>query len=76
VIDPADSSVVTQTRTKVMLIVGDPGRAFELSRIPNAGVGLARAEFIITNQIGIHPMAPVRYPQLEDPQDVKEFPRL
>jgi len=53
-----------------MLIVGDPSRAFDLSRIPNAGVGLARAEFIITNHIGIHPMALARYPQLTDPQTV------
>jgi pyruvate,water dikinase len=74
-IDRIDSSVVPQTRTKVMLIVGDPGRAFELSRIPNAGVGLARAEFIITNQIGIHPMALARYPHLEDPQDVNAIAR-
>jgi pyruvate,water dikinase len=54
-----------------MLIVGDPSRAFDLSRIPNAGVGLARAEFIITNHIGIHPMALARYPQLKDAQTVK-----
>ena len=47
-----------------MLIVGDPGRAFALAAIPNAGVGLARTEFIVTNHIGIHPMALARYPQL------------
>jgi len=69
-IDRVDSSSVPQTHTKVMLIVGDPSRAFDLSRIPNAGVGLARAEFIITNHIGIHPMALARYPQLTDPQTV------
>jgi pyruvate,water dikinase len=74
-IDHVDSSLVPQTRTKMMLIVGDPSRAFELSRIPNAGVGLARAEFIITNQIGIHPMALARYPHLEDPEDVKAIAR-
>ena len=51
-----------------MLIVGDPSRAFALSAIPNAGVGLARTEFIVTNHIGIHPMALARYPQLEDPR--------
>jgi len=42
---------------KPMLIVGDPDKAFELSFYPNAGVGLMRMEFIITNFIGIHPMA-------------------
>jgi pyruvate,water dikinase len=70
-IDRVDSGTVPKTRTSVMLIVGDPSRAFDLSRIPNAGVGLARAEFIITNHIGIHPMALVRYPALKDPQVVK-----
>jgi pyruvate,water dikinase len=54
-----------------MLIVGDPGQAFALSAIPNAGVGLARTEFIVTNHIGIHPMALARYPRLEDAQAVK-----
>jgi pyruvate,water dikinase len=53
-------------RTRIMLIVGDPGRAFALSAIPNDGVGLARIEFIITNDIGIHPMALARYPALAD----------
>ena len=70
-IDRVDSSSVPQTHTNVMLIVGDPSRAFDLSRIPNAGVGLARAEFIITNHIGIHPMALARYPDLKDGQTIK-----
>ncbi len=72
-IDHIDASRVPQTRTKVMLIIGDPSRAFGHALIPNAGVGLARTEFIITNQIGIHPMALVRYPTLKDPQAVKEI---
>jgi pyruvate,water dikinase len=54
-----------------MLIVGDPSQAFALSAIPNAGVGLARTEFIVTNHIGIHPMALARYPRLKDPVVVK-----
>ena len=66
---------VPQTRTKVMLIVGDPSRAFALSAIPNAGVGLARTEFIVTNHIGIHPMALARYPHLKDAEAVKEIAR-
>jgi pyruvate,water dikinase len=72
-VDRVDASTVPATRTHVMLIVGDPSRAFDLSRIPNQGVGLARAEFIITNHIGIHPMALVRYPNLKSPQVVKEI---
>jgi pyruvate,water dikinase len=70
-IEHIDSAQVPQTRTKMMLIVGDPSQAFHLSAIPNAGVGLARTEFIVTNHIGIHPMALARYPQLKDPQAVK-----
>jgi pyruvate,water dikinase len=56
-----------------MLIVGDPSRAFTLAAIPNAGVGLARTEFIVTNHIGIHPMALARFPRLDDAQAVKEI---
>jgi pyruvate,water dikinase len=72
-IERIDAAKVPQTRTKVMLIVGDPSRAFALSAIPNAGVGLARTEFIVTNHIGIHPMALARYPRLQDPRAVKEI---
>jgi pyruvate, water dikinase len=61
-----DAAAVPQTRTEVMLTVGDPARAFQLSFIPNSGVGLARTEFIITNHIGIHPMALAHYPNLKD----------
>jgi pyruvate,water dikinase len=70
-VERIDAANVPKTRTKVMLIVGDPSRAFHLSIIPNAGVGLARTEFIVTNHIGIHPMALARYPQLKDAPAVK-----
>ena len=43
--------------TKIMMNVGTPEQAFAFSRLPNAGVGLARLEFIINRQIGIHPKA-------------------
>jgi pyruvate,water dikinase len=42
---------------KVMMNVGNPERAFSFAQIPNAGVGLARLEFIINNMVGIHPQA-------------------
>lgn len=74
-IDRIDASRVPETRTKVMLIVGDPSRAFAHAMIPNAGVGLARIEFIIANHIGIHPIAVVRHPQLKDPRAVNEIAR-
>jgi pyruvate,water dikinase len=70
-VDHVDAATVPETRTKVMLIVGDPSRAFDLAAIPNQGVGLARAEFIITNHIGIHPMALAHYPNLKDAQAVQ-----
>jgi pyruvate,water dikinase len=44
--------------------IGNPQLAFEFSQLPNAGVGLARLEFIINNIIGVHPRACVEYPDL------------
>ncbi|MEW6734240.1 MAG: phosphoenolpyruvate synthase [Acidobacteriota bacterium] len=74
-IEIIDATKTPQTKTKIMLNVGDPGQAFKLSAIPNSGVGLARIEFIITNHIGIHPMALARYPKLKDAQAVVEIGR-
>ncbi len=62
-------------RTQVMMNVGDPDHAFAVASLPNDGVGLARLEFIINNHIGVHPMALVRYPHLENPDVVKEIAR-
>ena len=72
-IDRISAASVPETRTKVMLIVGDPSQALHAAVIPNQGVGLARMEFIITNHIGIHPMALVRYPNLNNRQAVKDI---
>ncbi len=55
--------------TKIMMNVGNPDRAFDFSSIPNAGIGLARLEFIINNMIGIHPRALLEYDSL--PADLK-----
>lgn len=52
---------------KVMLNVGNPERAFAFQSIPNAGVGLARLEFLISNTIGIHPKALLQLESLADP---------
>ncbi|MBT9255082.1 phosphoenolpyruvate synthase [Phycicoccus sp. MAQZ13P-2] len=43
--------------TKIMMNVGTPEQAFEFSRLPHRGIGLARTEFIVNRQIGIHPRA-------------------
>lgn len=55
---------------KLMLNVGNPESAFENSLIPNAGVGLARLEFIVSNYIKIHPLALYHYPYIRE--DVRE----
>jgi pyruvate,water dikinase len=68
-----DANAVPLTRTKIMLILGDPGQAFHLASIPNEGVGLARIEFIVTNLIGIHPMALSKFPDLKDLKAVNEI---
>jgi pyruvate, water dikinase len=52
---------------KIMMNVGTPDQAFAFSRLPNAGVGLARLEFIINRQIGIHPKALLELDRLEEP---------
>lgn len=62
-----DLSKLTLPRyTHPMLIMADPEKAFELSFLPNYGVGLLRMEFIIANHIGIHPMALVRFDEIKD----------
>ncbi|MBK9131290.1 MAG: phosphoenolpyruvate synthase [Gammaproteobacteria bacterium] len=53
-------------RTKIMLNVGNPEQAFDSSRLPNDGVGLARLEFIINNSIRIHPRALLEYDSLDE----------
>jgi pyruvate,water dikinase len=60
------SNVKKPETTEVMLIVGDPDKAFELSFYPNDGVGLMRIEFIITHSVQIHPMALVKFNELKD----------
>ncbi|MBS1669061.1 MAG: phosphoenolpyruvate synthase [Bacteroidetes bacterium] len=52
--------------TEVMMIVGDPEKAFKLSFYPNDGVGLMRIEFIINHAVQIHPMALVKFNELKD----------
>lgn len=55
---------------KIMMNVGNPERAFSFRNLPNAGIGLARMEFIISNSIGIHPKALINYDGMED--DVRQ----
>ena len=64
-VDRIDLSTVQRPKTRIMMNVGNPDEAFALSFIPNDGVGLARIEFIISTAIGVHPMALVKYDQLQ-----------
>ena len=50
---------------KIMMNVGNPQLAFDFCQLPNAGVGLARLEFIINNNIGVHPKAILEYPNID-----------
>jgi pyruvate,water dikinase len=50
---------------KIMMNVGNPQLAFDFQSIPNNGVGLARLEFIINNNIGVHPKAILEYPNID-----------
>jgi pyruvate,water dikinase len=52
---------------KIAMNVGNPQLAFNFAQLPNAGVGLARLEFIINNEIGVHPKACIEYPELPEP---------
>ena len=56
---------VPETRTKIMMNVGIPEKAFTEGQIPNDGVGLAREEFIINSHIGIHPLALYNFEDLK-----------
>ncbi len=64
-VERLDLDSVPATRTKIMMNVGIPEKAFSGSQIPNDGVGLAREEFIINSHIGIHPMALYNFEDLK-----------
>jgi pyruvate,water dikinase len=59
-----------EIKTKIMMNVGNPQLAFDFAQLPNQGVGLARLEFIINNNIGVHPKAILDYPSVD--QDLKK----
>jgi len=67
---------IKMPKTMIMMNVGNPDIAFEASFIPNAGVGLARMEFIINNYIKIHPLALIDYKKLNDEALVAQIDQL
>jgi pyruvate, water dikinase len=63
---------IPDTETKVMMNISSPAAAFRWWRLPSAGIGLARMEFIINNIIQIHPMALVNFDEIKD-KDIKRI---
>jgi pyruvate, water dikinase len=66
-VESTELDTMPEIPVKIMMNVGTPEQAFAFSRLPNAGVGLARLEFIINRQIGIHPKALLDLDTLEEP---------
>ncbi|MGN6251545.1 MAG: phosphoenolpyruvate synthase [Marmoricola sp.] len=78
-VESTDLTGMPDVGVKIMMNVGTPEQAFAFSRLPNAGVGLARLEFIINRQIGIHPKALLdleRDPEALDPALRREIEEL
>jgi pyruvate,water dikinase len=70
-VEKVDLSKLKKPKTKIMLNLGNPEQAFEVSRLPADGVGLARLEFIINNAIRVHPRALIEYDKLDSPTKLK-----
>ena len=64
-ISEVKQGVMPDIPTKIMMNIGNPSMAFDFAQLPNAGVGLARLEFIINNNIGVHPKAILDYPNID-----------
>ncbi len=69
-IEEVNLDTIPSTKTKIMMNLATPSQAFEMSFIPNEGVGLAREEFIINSYIRVHPLALMHYNDLKkDPKN-------
>ena len=60
-----ERGAMPEIATKIMMNVGNPQLAFDFCQLPNSGVGLARLEFIINNNLGVHPKAIIDYPNID-----------
>jgi len=69
-IDEVNLETMPELPFKIMLNVGTPDRAFDFQFLPNAGIGLARLEFIINRMIGVHPKALLLYNN--QPKDIQQ----
>jgi len=64
-VETVSRGALPEIPVKIMMNVGNPQLAFDFQSLPNAGVGLARLEFIINNNIGVHPKAILDYPNVD-----------
>ncbi len=71
-----DFGTLPMPKTEVMLILGDPEKAFQYAMLPNNGIGLMRLEFIIANAIQTHPMALIEFDSLKDPNVKQQIEAL
>ncbi|HOZ35771.1 MAG TPA: phosphoenolpyruvate synthase [archaeon] len=71
-----DLKELQKTKTQLMMNVGNPEQAFDLSFLPNEGVGLAREEFIINSWIQIHPLALINYSKIKDAETKEKIDAL
>jgi pyruvate,water dikinase len=74
-VETLDAGRLPELPVKIMMNVGNPHLAFDFRALPNDGVGLARLEFIINNNIGVHPKAVLDYPHV-DPELKQAVERL
>ncbi len=74
-VQETDLSALPKTKTEIMMNLGDPDIAFSLASLPVDGIGLARMEFIINNDIKAHPMA-LRHPEKTDDATRKALTEL
>ncbi|MGC9345128.1 MAG: hypothetical protein ACP5E3_20655, partial [Bacteroidales bacterium] len=74
--DEVNLEKMEDSKTEVMLILANPGTAFNNAMYPVDGVGLMRLEFVINNSIKVHPMALLKFDELEDKKVKKQIESL
>ncbi|MDE2488848.1 MAG: phosphoenolpyruvate synthase, partial [Alphaproteobacteria bacterium] len=74
-VERLDPRTLARPRTEVMINIAHPDLAFRVAQLPSAGVGLARMEFIVGEEIGLHPMA-AAHPDRLGPRDAAKVRRL
>jgi pyruvate, water dikinase len=75
-IESLDLGSVKKPKTHIMMNVADPSQAFELSFLPNDGIGLVREEFVLNNTIAVHPLALLGYDNLKDLEAKEKIAQL